>query len=138
MSVYVISDGAGHIKIGVAKDVKSRIKTLQCGNPNNLTIEFLFYTEGAKYSDYDLEHALHKHFKQYRMRNNNNEASEWFYDDCLTDLNAFSQSTIWEIMNKHFLGKRKPLGDVFIKRVRAAKDSAEILKLHLERGGKVL
>lgn len=34
--LYLLSDGNGHCKIGVAKDIKRRVSILQTGNPHKL------------------------------------------------------------------------------------------------------
>ena len=36
--VYIISDGSGYLKIGVAASLEKRVKQLQTGNPNELKV----------------------------------------------------------------------------------------------------
>jgi hypothetical protein len=60
----------GIVKIGVTKDIKKRLATLQTGCPWRLTVKALVYRpDSFQYEDW-----LHKHFGQYRMR----EDGEWF------------------------------------------------------------
>lgn len=67
--VYFIGDGVGHVKIGVATDIDSRLRVLQCGNAHALTV--LTIEEGG----YDLERAYHARFAAHRVRSSN----EWFF-----------------------------------------------------------
>lgn len=65
--VYVIGvPGASVVKIGVARDVESRLRGIQNGNPAKL--EVLWRTPGS----YDLEGELHKKFRRFRKQ------GEWF------------------------------------------------------------
>lgn len=66
--VYFIGDGAGHVKIGVAVDVESRLATLQTGNAHELTV--LAIEQGG----YGLEGWYHRRFAEHRVRRSN----EWF------------------------------------------------------------
>jgi hypothetical protein len=60
----VTAEGSHLVKIGVAKDPKSRLKSLQTGQPMDLYL--MWSVEG------DYEHALHARFAEYRHR------GEWF------------------------------------------------------------
>lgn len=65
--VYFVQEGkSGSIKIGFAKNVKTRIKSLQTGNSRDLRL--LCAIEG----DPSLEKSLHKKFSQFLER------GEWF------------------------------------------------------------
>lgn len=64
--VYFISDGMGHVKIGVAKDPERRMYELQIGNAFQLTL--LAVESGGQ----PREKALHKVFRDLRVR------GEWF------------------------------------------------------------
>jgi hypothetical protein len=87
-SVYAISDGHGNMKIGVAKDVPSRMKTLQIGNAHPL--QLLFEVECLSFSPrhaascaYRIEHWLHAWLDSKRM------TGEWFavdYEDALHEM----------------------------------------------------
>ena len=66
--VYFIQEGdTGPIKIGVAKNVKIRMNTLQVGNPRTLQV---IATMPAKVGT---ERVLHCRFRQYRI------GGEWFH-----------------------------------------------------------
>ena len=69
--VYFITDGHGHIKIGKADDVVSRLNELQTGNPFKLHT-LLSIIVNSKREAFNLELSLHKKFKEYRLE------GEWF------------------------------------------------------------
>ena len=62
---YIISDGDGSVKIGVAVDIKKRLRNLQSANPKKLTV--LFWEP-----DDDIEFELHTKFDKLCIR------GEWF------------------------------------------------------------
>lgn len=65
--VYVIGvPGSKVVKIGVARDVESRLRGIQNGNPAKL--EVLWRTPGS----YELEKKLHRKFRPFRVQ------GEWF------------------------------------------------------------
>lgn len=66
--VYIISDGT-NIKVGVANNVNRRLKSLQTGNPNTLTLEFSEYRN----QPYKLETYLHQQLAKYRTK------GEWYH-----------------------------------------------------------
>ncbi len=118
MSVYVISDGNGHIKIGMADSVKNRIKTLQCGNPYPLKLLYQFWTSGCRYGDVDLEHALHKRYREFNIKTSN-QSSEWFDSICLEDIDKLDTNIITEMM-REILPNHRLLGDVLIRKYTEA------------------
>lgn len=65
-SVYFISDEDGYVKIGVAKNVDSRLQSLQTASRQKLTLL------GSVEGDYDDESSYHKMFTDQRVR------GEWF------------------------------------------------------------
>lgn len=67
--VYFISDGAGHIKIGVSSDPHRRMADLSNRSPSQ-TLDLLRTVPGG----FDQERALHAHLAIYRR------AGEWFID----------------------------------------------------------
>lgn len=67
-SVYLIRGNDGKYKIGIAKNPKQRIKQLQTGNSDKLTIIETYQSENAS----TIESALHSHYGHVR-----NEG-EWF------------------------------------------------------------
>ena len=67
--VYLIADLNNNIyKIGTTKDLNKRLKTLQTGNANELSLK---YSLSTKYP-FRLETILHKKFKQYHYN------GEWY------------------------------------------------------------
>ncbi len=73
MFLYVISDGTA-IKIGISKHPDKRVKQLQTGHPNRLSIAFKLETQKAR----EIESHLHKILWEKRSRS----AKEWFKMDC--------------------------------------------------------
>ena len=57
-------------KIGITRNLKERIETLQTSSPNKLQLIFKYPTYNSK----QIEKSLHNHFKYYRIRDN----GEWF------------------------------------------------------------
>ena len=76
--VYFISDGHGHIKIGITSNINERIKALQTGNPYPLTVRKAITT--LKYPDCDLEKWLHHYFSESNCKTTS-LTSEWFHED---------------------------------------------------------
>jgi hypothetical protein len=70
--IYVITDDAGHCKIGWAKVSESRLRILQTGNPR--TLRLLAVWSGTHDDERRLHHALRRH----RVR------GEWFDAAALT------------------------------------------------------
>lgn len=66
--VYVISDGCGHVKIGVARDPEKRLRELQVGNANKLRVIGHFWCDRPG----DSEAAAHRELDYCRAR------GEWF------------------------------------------------------------
>ena len=64
--VYLIAASTGHIKIGIAQNVKKRLQGLQ--NAHGEPLEVLATFDGGR----DLEQKLHKALKAYRLK------GEWF------------------------------------------------------------
>jgi hypothetical protein len=68
-SVYLISDGK-HFKIGIAKNVRSRLSGLQTSNPNKLKLCGVYKPKQT--TAFFVEQQLHNYFKDYRS------SGEWF------------------------------------------------------------
>ena len=67
--IYLIKNkDTGHMKIGIAKDIKQRLKALQTGSVSELEVLSLIYSE----TPYTLEKNLHNRFASKRLR------GEWF------------------------------------------------------------
>jgi hypothetical protein len=70
MRVYLISNGTNY-KIGIAKDVKSRLSNLQTGNDVELVLKSTIQTKD-KAEALALEKQLHEKYADYHVR------GEWF------------------------------------------------------------
>lgn len=67
-SIYLIRGNNGKYKIGIAKNPQSRLKQLQTGNPELLTIIETYETTNAS----KIEKALHNRYSYTRKE------GEWF------------------------------------------------------------
>lgn len=92
--VYVITDGTGFVKIGIASDVKQRLQALQTGCPRDLSVVRLIKTRDDESTEYCI-HAMLEHFRA-RPRANKYH-SEWFSDECLNILNSLTDDQLWMI-----------------------------------------
>ena len=90
--VYIVTDDSGYVKIGVAKQFKPRLVTLQTGNPRLIRPLATFETDSLS-NDKKLEKILHDNFSDRRIILKNGFVSEWFDDSVLNDVlicpNAF-------------------------------------------------
>lgn len=68
-SVYLISSGS-YQKIGIARCADSRLKQLQTGNPNTLSVVSVYLPNNI--DAFDIEQKLHQHFDARRV------SGEWF------------------------------------------------------------
>lgn len=66
--IYLISDGQGHFKIGIADDPQQRRIELQSGNPHPLEIIYSHFCNNTSV----IERQLHEQYKTKRM------TGEWF------------------------------------------------------------
>lgn len=76
--VYFITDGRGNCKVGVASDIKSRLNTLQVGNPDELKLKYVMYfssIDEAYYMENECHHAL----------TTKNVRGEWFEEKAVDD-----------------------------------------------------
>ena len=79
LNVYLLQAGLrGPIKIGVARNVRRRLKTLQTGNHQELRVLAVIPC-GTDGSARNLESQLHRKFSKSRIR------GEWFRDDIRLD-----------------------------------------------------
>ena len=83
--VYFITDDHGHIKIGKANDVWSRLCELQTGNPHKLRILLTVGLQSEEQA-FQLEQLLHRKFSKSRME------GEWFKEQDV--LNLLSETDI--------------------------------------------
>lgn len=84
--IYFIREADGPVKIGVAKNPRERIATLQCGNPRPLEIVGVW--RGYHFE----ERQLHERFEHLRL------AGEWFEptDELLAYIAAISDPAMVE------------------------------------------
>lgn len=78
-AVYVVDDGIGHVKIGMAVDPISRVKMLQNGHPKTLKLCFATETEGR-----NIESAVHRKLRDKHV------GGEWFscsVDEAISTIN---------------------------------------------------
>lgn len=68
--IYIIrEEGKGRLKIGISNNPEKRLKTLQTGSAEDLT---LLYTSLVCSNSLEIEANVHEHFKEYLVR------GEWF------------------------------------------------------------
>jgi hypothetical protein len=69
--IYIITSAKRHFKIGYTNDISKRVKSLQTGNPKELSLDILIEV-GSEYQAYNYEQYLHEMFKAFRVQ------GEWF------------------------------------------------------------
>lgn len=74
--IYAETDGIGQWKIGITKDINTRLQTLKVGNPNIVDV-FSTYDIEDRVIAYRVETLMKKHFKQYKVN------GEWFLHHAL-------------------------------------------------------
>lgn len=79
--VYFIRSGQSNFyKVGIANSIKDRLKALQSGNPEILTVRFVLYAVNAKKQPQEVETKLHRVLKDHHIH------GEWFsFETPLTD-----------------------------------------------------
>ena len=75
--VYIVTDGSGYVKIGVASQLKSRLVAIQTGNPRLIRPIMTFETDSIK-NDRKFEKILHNEFRRYRVVLDSGLETEWF------------------------------------------------------------
>jgi predicted GIY-YIG superfamily endonuclease len=58
--IYIISDNNGYIKVGISKHPEKRLKQLQTGHPNNLTLLFTEEFECKRRHLLKIEKLIHR------------------------------------------------------------------------------
>jgi hypothetical protein len=112
--VYFISDGE-YIKIGQSSNLLSRLSSLQCANPRELTVLHTIECDDSAYIS-KLETKLHKHFKEYRV------AGEWFSLDWQT---AYSEIVAIHSGLKDEIEKRnQDMSEIWLERQRETQKKA--------------
>ena len=88
--IYVLQCEPGTpIKVGIARDVQSRIASLQTGNPNRLYL--MFVAPG----DQQLERALHHKLRDCRG------LGEWFLGPEIADFLKWFEGVAWEAVDTY-------------------------------------
>lgn len=99
-SVYLIRGNDGRYKIGIAKNPKERIRQLQTGNSDALTLIETYQSENAR----QIESALHCRYAHVR------NVGEWF-DLSVTEEFNFVQ--ICKNIDESILTLKK-MGNIFV------------------------
>ena len=89
-AVYFIAESpySGRVKIGKANNITRRLKQLQTGCPNTLTVKSSVMCKNKAHA-YRLENAVHRHYHANRMAK-----SEWFLaeESLLTKMIAYARA----------------------------------------------
>lgn len=75
--VYAAMDEHGRVKIGISNNPKERVKQLNIGNADRLTLVFTKHTVGNGFSD---EVILHEKCREFHVR------GEWFKKEAIEEL----------------------------------------------------
>ena len=117
--VYFISDGQGHMKVGVASDIVTRLSSMQVGNASELQVVHLIQMETLSEA-YRLESEIHDALQHSRVR------GEWFrFDDAISYLQG---STKERTKGKPCMADECPQFDI--------KDAITLWVILLEEGAK--
>ena len=73
--IYIISNDQGFIKVGVSKHPEKRVKQLQTGNENKLTLIFTEEFECARNHLLHIEKSIHSNLKRIATK----KIGEWFF-----------------------------------------------------------
>ena len=106
MSVYVISDEAGFVKIGKASDPQQRLYSMQTGNPRQLKLLYTFRPQDGK--DGKLEHWLHERYAPQRVIISARR-TEWFKDNVLMTIAVLAEkygASCFDCINGCYLDDR--------------------------------
>ena len=75
--MYIISNDKGYIKVGITNNPTKRLKQLQTGNPNKLSLLFTEEFESPRAHLLKIEKIVHKELQEYK----NDSIGEWFKVD---------------------------------------------------------
>jgi len=126
--VYLITDGSGFYKIGVAKRLKERIATLQIGNPRELIAVKTIYFDSID-EDYRAERAFHDEYNDFRAIKEK-QRSEWFAENGIMELIEANSEDLSRILEKHNLAI--PPWEIDIEDPRKIKTPIERLRKYLD------
>lgn len=88
--MYIISNDKGYIKVGISKNPKRRLKQLQTGNQNKLTLLFTEEFECERNHLLKIEKLVHKDLKSFKS----DSVGEWFKINT-SDLNKVKNIITW-------------------------------------------
>jgi predicted GIY-YIG superfamily endonuclease len=88
--VYIISNGEGLIKVGVSKNPTKRVKQLQTGNGESLSLLFTEEFECSRKELLKIENKIHKHLANICSK----KKGEWF-EISNTNLEQIKNTIIW-------------------------------------------
>lgn len=98
--VYIVTDDSGAVKIGVAKQFKSRLVAMQSGNPRLIRPLVTFETDSLS-NDRKLEKILHDNFSDRRIVLESGLVSEWFDDSVLNEVLAHPNAFLEHLREKY-------------------------------------
>jgi len=88
--LYIISNGEGAIKVGLSKHPEKRVKQLQTGNENSLSLLFCEEFECSREKVFKIEKMVHKNLSMRCKK----RVGEWFYLDNL-EIEQIKNTIIW-------------------------------------------
>lgn len=88
--MYIISNDKGYIKVGISKNPEIRLKQLQTGNQNKLTLLFTEEFECERDHLLKIEKLVHKDLKSFKS----DSVGEWFKINA-SDLNKVKNIITW-------------------------------------------
>lgn len=88
--LYIIGNGEGAIKVGLSKNPEKRVKQLQTGNENTLSLLFTEEFECDRKKVFDVEKKVHRDLGARCKK----RVGEWFYLDNV-DLESIKNTIIW-------------------------------------------
>ena len=81
-NLYAITDGT-YVKLGYSSNIPARIKAMQTGHPEPLTLSWKYYTGTTESEAKRLETKLHRFCRNHKVR------GEWFNSDCMAQVERF-------------------------------------------------
>lgn len=88
--LYIIGNGEGAVKVGLSKNPRKRVKQLQTGNENTLTLLFTEEFECPRKKVFEIEKKVHRDLSCRCQK----KVGEWFYLDNLV-LEQIKNTIIW-------------------------------------------
>ena len=123
-SVYIISAGDNKYKIGVSSEPEKRLKTLNIGSSEELS---LIYVGDPIYNAFEIEGLIHKKLKEFKLKR------EWFVIKYIQDVKEHLEITIKNKGKFILPEKPKVLGNLIKDVLPDYKEEIEHIKsLHLK------